>query len=78
MLDELASGVPAAGAPDIERTFRLDHAATTTTLFLAPAIVGFIVEPVIYLLADRYLRRWFVAGGFAAMAVAALAAALAP
>src|SRR5262245_891647 len=36
------------------------------------------IEPALFLLADRYPRRWFVCGGLAAMAVAAGMAAAAP
>jgi MFS family permease len=46
-------------------------------LFLVPGVVGLVVEPLLFLLADRYPRRWFVAGGLGAMALAAEVAALA-
>lgn len=78
MLDELASGAPTIGAPDIERTFGLTHSTITLVIFVVPAIVGFVVEPVVFLASDRYPRKWFVAGGLGAMAVASFASALAP
>jgi MFS family permease len=43
-----------------------------------PAVVSFVIEPVVFLLADRYPRKWFVAGGLGAMAAASFMAALAP
>jgi MFS family permease len=78
LLDELASGAPTIGAPDIERAFGLTHASITLTIFVVPAIVGFVVEPVVFLASDRYPRKWFVAGGLGAMAIASFASALAP
>lgn len=78
MLDELCSGVPSGGAPQIQRAFGLSYAQTELVLAVVPGIVGFIVEPLLFLLADRYPRHWFVRGGLAGMAVASFAAALAP
>lgn len=78
LLDELASGAPTIGAPDIERSFGLTHASTTLVIFVVPAIVGFVVEPFVFLLSDRYPRKWFVAGGLGTMAIASFVAALAP
>lgn len=45
-------------------------------MFVVPGVLALIVEPLIFLLADRYPRRWFIRGGVAAMAVAAVGAAL--
>jgi MFS family permease len=78
LLDELASGAPTIGAPDIERAFGLTHAAITFAIFVVPAIIGFVIEPVVFLLADRYPRKWFIVGGLGAMAGASFMAALAP
>jgi len=49
----------------------------TAMLFLVPGIVAFVVEPWLFLLADRYPRRWFIRGGLVAMAAASIAAACA-
>ena len=49
----------------------------TAMLFLVPGIVAFVVEPWLFLLADRYPRRWFIRGGLVAMAGASIAAACA-
>jgi predicted MFS family arabinose efflux permease len=78
LLDELASGAPTIGAPDIERGFGLTHSSITLVIFVIPAIVGLVVEPVVFLASDRYPRRWFVIGGLGAMAAASFVAALAP
>jgi MFS family permease len=78
LLDELASGAPSMSAPDIQRAFSLRHASTTLVIFVVPAIVGFVVEPIVFLASDRYPRKWFIAGGLGAMALASFAAALAP
>jgi MFS family permease len=66
------------GAPDIARTFELTHATTALVLFVVPGAIALVVEPALFLLADRYPRRWFIAGGLAVMSMAAVAAALAP
>jgi MFS family permease len=76
--DELASGVPSTSAPDIERDLATTHAGLAMVLLVVPGIVALIVEPIIFLLADRYPRRWFIRGGMAGMAVASAMAALAP
>jgi MFS family permease len=78
LLDELASGAPTISAPDIQRAFTLTHASTTLVIFVVPAIVGFIVDPFVFLASDRYPRKWFVGGGLGVMAIASFAAALAP
>ena len=66
------------GAPDIQRTFGLSHASTTLVIFVVPAIVGLVVDPIVFLASDRHPRTWFVAGGLGVMAAAAFSAALAP
>ncbi len=43
-----------------------------------PALVALVLEPIVFLAADRWPRRWFLRGGLAAMAAAAFAAAMAP
>jgi MFS family permease len=61
--------------PDIERSFGASHALATAILFLVPGIVAFAIEPWLFVLADRYPRRWFIRGGVAAMAIASVIAA---
>jgi MFS family permease len=41
-------------------------------------VIGFVVEPTLFLLADRWPRKWFIRGGVAGMAIASFAAAFAP
>jgi predicted MFS family arabinose efflux permease len=78
LLDELASGAPTTGAPEIQRAFGLTHASTALVIFVVPAIVGLVVEPVVFLASDRHPRKWFVAGGLGVMAASSFVAALAP
>lgn len=77
-LDELYSGVPAIGAPAIQSAFAASYGATATALLVVPALVMLLVEPPLFLLADRYPRKWFVCGGLLGMAICAFAAALTP
>ncbi len=78
LCDELYSGVPSVGSADIQETFGASYALTSSALLLVPSAVALLVEPVLFVLADRYPRRWFVCGGLLAMALAAFAAAAAP
>jgi MFS family permease len=61
--------VSSVGAPDIHRAFPTSYAELTAALLLVPGVLGLLLEPPLYLLADRWPRRWFIAGGTAAMAV---------
>jgi len=70
--------VPSVGAAAIQATFGTSYEATAWLLLLAPVLVSMAIEPALFLLADRYPRRWFVCAGLAAMAVAAGLAAAAP
>ncbi len=45
-------------------------------MFVVPGIVALVFEPPLFLLADRYPRRWFLRGGVGAMAVGALVCSL--
>lgn len=65
-------------APEIEHAFATTHAMLAALLFVGPGIVALCIEPLIFLLADRYPRAWFIRGGLAALALATLAAGLAP
>ncbi len=46
-------------------------------LLFVPSAVAMVVEPVLFVLADRHPRRWFLSGGVALMAMAAFLAAAA-
>jgi predicted MFS family arabinose efflux permease len=78
LLDELDSGVPFAGSPAIQSTFATSYATTAWVLLLVPALLGLVLEPIIFLAADRWPRRHFVRAGLVGMALSAAAAALAP
>lgn len=65
-------------APDIERAFVGSHAAFALLSFVGPGIVALVLEPLIFLLADRYPRAYFVRGGLAVLSVATIACGLAP
>jgi MFS family permease len=70
--------VPVVAAPDLQRTFQTAHGLLAVVVFLVPGAIAFALEPLLFLLADRYPRRWFIRGGVAGMALAAFACALAP
>lgn len=78
LLDELYSGVPSVASAEIRAGLETSYAETLGVLFLVPGATALVVEPVLFVLADRYPRKWFVCGGLLAMAGAAFAAALAP
>jgi predicted MFS family arabinose efflux permease len=77
-VDELASGVATSGAPELQQTFATSYAELATVIMLVPGIVGLCLEPPLFLLADRWPRRWFITGGFAGMVASMIVAALAP
>lgn len=77
-LDELCAGVPMIGAPDIQAEFGVNYSITALVLLVLPHVLGLLVEPPVYILSDRYPRKWFVCGGLLAMAVTALVAGVAP
>lgn len=78
LLDELASGVSSVAGPAIERSFATSHARLAALLFVGPGVVSLVLEPIVFLLADRHPRVWFIRGGLTVMAAAALACAIAP
>lgn len=78
LFEEMSSGVPSGGAPDIERSLGLSHAGTAIVLFLVPGVVQLVLDPIWFLLAERFGRAWLVRAGLATMAATQLAAAIAP
>lgn len=78
LFDELFSGLPVIAAPAIQRELGVSYLAIAATLLLVPGLIALVLEPVLFLLADRHERAWFVRGGMIAMAVSAVLAALAP
>lgn len=78
MIDELASGVPYASAAQIETAFGLSYTTTAIVLFVVPGAIAMVVEPVIFLLADRHPRALFLRIGMTVMAMSLAVAAFAP
>ncbi len=76
LLDELSAGVPVVAAPDIQSAFALRYSTAALILFVIPQIVGLVLEPPLYVLADRHPRRRFVVGGLVTMAFCNLVAGL--
>jgi MFS family permease len=66
-IDEFASGIPTVGFPGIQSEFELTYTTVAFLVFTGPIFVGWILEPPIFLLADRYPKKWFVCGGLFAM-----------
>lgn len=77
LLDELYSGVPSVGSADIQAGFAVSYGVTAWALLLVPGGLALLVEPLLFLLADRHPRKWFVCGGLFAMGAAALLASVA-
>jgi FSR family fosmidomycin resistance protein-like MFS transporter len=78
LIDELASGIPYGSAAQIERAFGLSYTATAIVMFVVPGAIAMVVEPFVFLLADRYPRALFLRGGVTLMAISLAAVALAP
>ncbi|MBA3538155.1 MAG: MFS transporter, partial [Deltaproteobacteria bacterium] len=70
--------MPTVSASAIERSFATSHATMALVLFVVPGILAMLVEPIVFLYADRYPRAWFIRGGITLMAGAAILAAIAP
>ncbi|MEM7245541.1 MAG: MFS transporter [Acidobacteriota bacterium] len=76
-LDELASGVPGSAAPGIQEAFATSHAGSGA-LLTAFGLLSLVLEPPLFLLADRYPRRWFTCGGLLGLGLSCFLAASAP
>ena len=68
-IDEFAAGVPTVGIPGLQADFELTYSTAAFLVFTGPILVGWILEPPIFLLADRYPKKWFVCGGLLVMGV---------
>ena len=78
MIDELSSGIPYGSAAQIERAFGLSYTAVAIVMFVVPGAIAMVVEPFVFLLADRYPRAVFLRAGVTLMAISLGAVALAP
>jgi len=78
LFDELYSGLFSVGAGAIEVSFDVSHAGLVGMVLSAPLAVAAALEPLLFLLADRWPRRWFISGGLLVMGLAAAGCALAP
>ncbi|MGE0784318.1 MAG: sugar MFS transporter [Sandaracinaceae bacterium] len=63
--------MPYVASAEVRASFELSYGAAMGWLFVLPTLVALVLEPPLFVLADRYPRRWFVLGGLAAMAAAA-------
>lgn len=77
-LDELASGIPFVAAPEIKSDFGVSYGQAAGWLLTAMGALGIVLEPPLFLLADRHPRRWFVCGGLAVLGGSCLLASIAP
>jgi predicted MFS family arabinose efflux permease len=70
-LDELASAVPSAGAPDVHQTFPTSLAWLAAALLGLPTISGILLEAPLLAASDRWPRKHLLlAGSLVAMAAA--------
>jgi len=76
LLDEL-SGVAFVGAPDVRAAFRPSYGTAALVLFLAPQLLSLLLEPPIFVLADRVPRKRLVVAGLMVLGLCQLAAGLA-
>jgi MFS family permease len=74
-LDELG-GVGFVGAPDLQSTFAIHYRTAALLLFVVPQLTGLLIEPPLFLLADRVRRKWLVIGGMVALGACDLVAGL--
>ena len=68
-IDEFASGMPTVGIPGIQSDFDIRYGMAAFLVFTGPRFVGWLLEPPLFLLADRYPKKYFVCGGLFAMGV---------
>ncbi len=77
LFDELASGVPVVSFAEIAGSLGLGTAGLAGALLFVPGMLAMLVEPWLFVLADRLPRKPFVAGGLAAMGIGIAAASCA-
>jgi MFS transporter, FSR family, fosmidomycin resistance protein len=75
--DELASGLPAAGAPELRSDLGAGVAALTIAIFTTPLVLSLVVDVPLLLWAERRPRAKMVALGVFGMGLSLVGAALA-
>jgi len=75
--DELASGLPSAGAPELTLALGASVAALTLAVFTVPQLFGLLVDPPLLLWAERRGRARMIALGIAGMGASLIGAGLA-
>lgn len=75
-LDEFA-GAGFVGAPDIQGEFAISYTAAALILFVIPGLLGVAIEPIFYMLSDRWPRKPLVVGGLLTLGVLQIAAGFA-
>jgi predicted MFS family arabinose efflux permease len=78
LLDELASGIAPASAPDIAATLGVSGGTTAGAMIVAFHSLAFFVEAPLLAWSERVRARWFSAASLAAVGASALLAALYP
>ncbi len=66
-IDEFSSGMPTVGTPGIQADFGIRYSTAAFIVFTGPLLVSWLLEPPLFLLADRYRKKLFVCGGLFAM-----------
>lgn len=77
-LDEWSSGIPAVASPDIQSDFGISYGMAAGWVLTAFGLLAVVVEPPIFVLADRFPRRWFICGGLGVLGVICIGSGLAP
>jgi predicted MFS family arabinose efflux permease len=77
-LDELETGVVPLAAPDVAHDFALSAGTTAGLALLAMQLFGALLEPALFVLAERYGRHHFIRGALVALGASCLLAAWAP
>ncbi len=79
LLDELTTGIFPASSPELASAFDVSGATAAAIALAGPLVLATVVEPPLFLLADRSPdRRPWVRAGLLAMAASCALAALAP
>jgi predicted MFS family arabinose efflux permease len=65
-------------APGVQGTFGLSYGTAALVLLVLPQLLSFVIEPPLFVLADRLPRKPLVVGGLLALGLSLIAAGLAP